>query len=467
MPDFFDPEVAASIVVHQRLARRWRGTSIWRKRIPKALIPLFDLRSRRRATSNAVGTTTLVTVCIGSEPCPALERYQRGANHVCFTDSPERLPAYWTPRPLEYWGATDQLTRKLIHQHLPRLFTSETEIIWVEPEPGSDGTPPLAVDETSTGSGRWFGDQLVARHPRTLGVAPLPVVEADAAAIVVPVHNAPDEVRRCLDAVVRTMRDKDRLIIVDDGSALPTASLCEQYTRFDRVSLLRRESGSGFPAAANAGIEQCSEPFVIVLNSDTTVPRDWIRTLLAHLQRIRHAAAVGPMSNAARFQSIPYLSTIDDARNSLPSGFDIEYVNTFLRAWSEGVAPIRVPLLNGFCMAFRRSALDEIGLFDTTGFPRGFGEENDWCRRAIRGGFDLLVATDVYVHHAKGRSYPSDEVENLKAAASRVLTERYGRASLDADLTAMRYPAALVALRADTQALWSALEGRISLRDSV
>ena len=58
-------------------------------------------------------------------------------------------------------------------------------------------------------------------------------------------------------------------------------------------------------------------------------------------------------------------------------------------------------------------------------------------------------------------------MERLKAEATRVLSVRYGRESLQRDLTAMRYPAALVALRADTQALWDAVEGRMSRSDSV
>ena len=36
-------------------------------------------------------------------------------------------------------------------------------------------------------------------------------------------------------------------------------------------------------------------------------------------------------------------------------------------------------------MYLRRAALDEVGLFDAQAFPQGYGEENDWCRRAAAG----------------------------------------------------------------------------------
>lgn len=398
------------------------------------------------------------------------------AEHICFTDRPEGVPSHWRVRPIEYWAATNELTCSWIECHLPRLVDSALPILWVDPNTGEtrdvDGvardrwielTRGDRGGDTATGSLRWFGDQAAVarrRHERSRASSTSAHSSASPASIVVPVHNAPDDVERSLSSVVRTMRPIDQLVIVDDGSASETRRICERYAELDRVDLIRRPTGSGFPAAANAGIEQCRTPCVIVLNSDTYVPRDWVSRLVAHLERHPEVAAVGPVSNAARFQSVPYLPVGEgDSRNRRPEGLDPDSLNLLLQEWSSGIGPIRVPLLNGFCLAFRRSALDDVGLFDTDAFPRGFGEENDWCQRAVRAGWDLLVATDVYVEHAKGRSYASDEVARLKTEAQRILAERYGRATLESDLTAMRYPAALVALRADLQALWERLEG--------
>ena len=415
-----------------------------------------------------------VTCRVGIRPCPALDVRLPGVRHICFTDRPEGIPSHWSIRPVEYWASSDHLTRSWVECHLRHLVGDATDVQWIDPDTaeitnvdGSGRERWLAMNrderpgETSTGSRRWFGDQTSVLFGRRA----TPVRVADerspsrAATIVVPVHDAPDDVEKCLDSVVRTMRDVDSVVIVDDGSRQETALICDRFATFERVRLIRRPEGSGFAAAANAGIASCDTPFVIVLNSDTIVPLGWSSLLAAHLENFPEVGAVGPVSNAARFQSIPHLPR-DAVDNSRPAGLDLESLNRLLRQWSAGVAPVRVPLLNGFCLAFRRSALDDVGLFDTDAFPRGFGEENDWCRRATRAGWDLLVATDVYVEHAKGRSYPSHEVGPLKAHASNVLTARYGHQVLESDLTAMRYPAALVALRADTQALWDELTKR-------
>src|SRR3712207_8814600 len=46
---------------------------------------------------------------------------------------------------------------------------------------------------------------------------------------------------------------------------------------------------------------------------------------------------------------------------------------------------------NGFCMYIRRDCLDAVGMLDEEAFPRGYGEENDFCMRATRDGWINLV----------------------------------------------------------------------------
>src|SRR5690606_14934617 len=69
------------------------------------------------------------------------------------------------------------------------------------------------------------------------------------------------------------------------------------------------------------------------------------------------------------------------------------------------------------CMAVRREVFDEMGVFDDASFPRGYGEENDFCLRAAAAGFVGAVALDTYVFHAKSRSYgPTLRAELVRAA---------------------------------------------------
>ena len=56
-------------------------------------------------------------------------------------------------------------------------------------------------------------------------------------------------------------------------------------------------------------------------------------------------------------------------------------------------------MLVGFCMAVRKSALNEIGLLDEVNFPIGTWEDNDLCHRFRRAGLRLVLSQRAYVHH--------------------------------------------------------------------
>ena len=137
----------------------------------------------------------------------------------------------------------------------------------------------------------------------------------DAAAdVVVCVHDALDDVRRCLWSVLARTRLTLHLVIVDDGSAEPTASfLADLAAREPAVSLIRRGRGepAGYPRAANAGLDRCGAPWTVLLNSDCIVPVGWLRGLIAAAER-SGASIIGPVSNAATYQSVPV--TLDGTR---------------------------------------------------------------------------------------------------------------------------------------------------------
>lgn len=467
-------------------------------------------RMLRRASARTGSKREVVcTIRLGDMPSPTRLRRRR-AFGVCFADDPDRVPANWVPMPIEYWGASDALTTAWARSHAAHLirrwkdidgdrFGSVDIVSWRDPvtlvttevgrmqaeskdanrgfrataspmrrsadwwDVNGQDTNDQAAGST-TGSLRWIGNQAVESPELTDSRRPR-------CSVVIPVHNAHEHVKRCLDSVIPTLCDGDELIVVDDGSDAETAELCRAITQRSSTTLIRHDvirhdHPCGFPGAANAGISVSTCDFVIVLNSDTMVSIDWIDRLLHPMVIDDHVAAVGPLSNNAQFQSVPFLIDDDPGVNEVPDGFDLLALNRFLARWSVGVVPVRVPLLNGFCIAMRRSVIDEIGGFDAAGFGRGFGEENDWCLRAVQAGHDLVIATDVYIHHAKGASYRSQEVVALKQQATKTLLQRFGRIRLDHDLTSMRSHAVLSAIRADTQYLWeqlaSGLDGRSS-----
>ena len=125
--------------------------------------------------------------------------------------------------------------------------------------------------------------------------------------VVVCVHNAIDDVRLCLESVVRMRLSRHQaLIIVDDGSNEATAQYLKDFSAITPgCALYRNEVAGGYPKAANQGLAASTGEFVILLNSDTVVTNGWAEKLADAVISTPGAGVVGPLSNAASYQSVP------------------------------------------------------------------------------------------------------------------------------------------------------------------
>jgi GT2 family glycosyltransferase/glycosyltransferase involved in cell wall biosynthesis/predicted nucleic acid-binding Zn-ribbon protein len=268
----------------------------------------------------------------------------------------------------------------------------------------------------------------IQRHPLANDTSPSPRDTEDLSIdVIVCVHDSLAEVRRCLDSVIPTISDHHSLIIVDDGSGDETADYLSRFAKnHDHVKLIRRETAGGYTKAANCGIEYSSAEFVILLNSDTQVPTKWLKKLVRAAYQSAEIGIVGPISNAASWQSVPEI--IDEngqlAVNEIPAGLTVEDMDRIAEANSPTQLP-RVALANGFCFGVKRAVFDSIGLFDDESFPRGYGEENDFCFRAVDAGFGIVIATDCFVFHEKSRSYSPAVRDQLAQESGAILQKKY------------------------------------------
>jgi GT2 family glycosyltransferase/glycosyltransferase involved in cell wall biosynthesis len=230
--------------------------------------------------------------------------------------------------------------------------------------------------------------------------------------VVVAIHGACDAVRRCVDSVlVRTDRPY-RLLLIDDASPQSAiATLLRSYgDRHPYVEVLSHEENRGYTATINAGCRH-ADGDVVLLNSDTEVTDGWLTKLQAVAYSRADVATVTPLSNAAGAFSVPEVN----ANLELPGWLGVSDMGALVERLSDKVRS-DVPTGNGFCMYIRRSALDRIGGFDEQGFPRGYGEENDFCMRADAAGFVHLVDDATFVYHQRSASFGDEKRELIERA---------------------------------------------------
>jgi GT2 family glycosyltransferase/glycosyltransferase involved in cell wall biosynthesis len=292
---------------------------------------------------------------------------------------------------------------------------------------------------------------------RRLGVReatapPSPAVRQATAAVVVCVHNAPEDVRRCLESLSQHPSPRSTLILIDDGSNEPTRQILGQFARANRATLIRNEKPRGYTRAANQGLRRAmsgaGHDYAVLLNSDTIVTPGWLDRIIACGESDGRIVVVGPLSNTASWQSVPEQSENGDwAANPLPADVTPAEFAALIERYAGRLYP-RMGFLNGFCLAIKRSAIRKLGYFDGRAFGRGYGEENDFCLRARRRGWELAVADDAYVYHAQSRSYSHDRRRVLCDLADRALAAKHGREPIEQGVSASRDSRVMHGIRA-------------------
>jgi GT2 family glycosyltransferase/glycosyltransferase involved in cell wall biosynthesis len=276
--------------------------------------------------------------------------------------------------------------------------------------------------------------------------------------IIICVHNALEDVQRCLASVVEHTTQPYRLVLIDDGSAPPTRDFLADFAAEHGATLFRNEKAAGYTFAANRGLRASQADFALLLNSDTVVTPRWLDRMMACAESDPRIGMVGPLSNTASWQSIPALSNGDDwAKNPLPEGMSVAEMGDWVAKVSGRIYPRRA-LLNGFCLLLRQAMLEEIGAFDEKTFGAGYGEEDDLALRARAAGWELALADDAYVYHAQSRSYTDTRRKQLSERAGERLRAKHGSLRLEKSVSACAHDRIISGIRARARIMFERRE---------
>lgn len=258
--------------------------------------------------------------------------------------------------------------------------------------------------------------------------------------VIVPIYNAFDAVVDCLDSLERHLAVGSEILLINDCSTdSRIVGLLNEYSLRPNFHIHHNPENLGYTRTVNKAIAMCRGRDVILLNSDTVVTERWIDGLRYCAYARPRVATVTALSDNAGAFSAPEMGKY----NPIPAGMNPDQFARLVTRSSEGRL-LEVPTGNGFCFYIRRKALDEIGDFDAQKFPRGYGEENDLCMRALRRGWLNIVSDKVYVFHKRSQSFQGEKAALMESGAKavhaafpeyRTLTQRFN----DAEFSYVRY----------------------------
>lgn len=214
--------------------------------------------------------------------------------------------------------------------------------------------------------------------------------------VVVCTYNGSATIRDCLDGLRLLDYPNYEVIVVDDGSTDATSAIASEYD----VKLIRT-GNNGLSHARNLGLRAATGEIVAYTDDDARPDTNWL-TYLAQAYHDDSYAAFGGPNIAPAGDGI-----IAECVSNAPGG----PVHVLL-------SDVEAEHIPGCNMSFRKSALEEVGGFDTQ--FRTAGDDVDICWRLQERGFRLGFVPAAFVwHHSRNsvRTYWKQQTGYGKAEA--------------------------------------------------
>ena len=203
----------------------------------------------------------------------------------------------------------------------------------------------------------------------------------------IPTIAAGAKLARCLDSLRQQSFREFETIIVDNSGSGAAAEIAAARG----VKLIENHANAGFGRAVNQGIEASEGEFICTLNDDAYPAPQWLESLVGACEKQQ---GVGMCASRILLRQQP--GRLDSA------GLDIYGDGTTKqrgrrRPGHASGEPSEVLIPSGCAALYRRSMLDQIGLFDGDYFL--YCEDTDLGLRGRLAGWSCLYVPAAVVQH--------------------------------------------------------------------
>jgi glycosyltransferase involved in cell wall biosynthesis len=206
--------------------------------------------------------------------------------------------------------------------------------------------------------------------------------------IIIPVYNRPEEVGELLDSLIHQTISDFEVIVVEDGSTLSCEQVCNHYQgRLDLHYFRKENSGPG--QSRNEGARQAKGTYLIILDSDVTLPPGYLQAVNEELYREPADAFGGPDRASASFTPLQKAISI-----SMTSFFTTGGIRG-------GKKKLDKFYPRSFNMGVRREVYQNLGGFS----HMRFGEDIDFSIRIYQNHYHCRLFPEAWVWHKRRTNF--------------------------------------------------------------
>jgi O-antigen biosynthesis protein len=239
--------------------------------------------------------------------------------------------------------------------------------------------------------------------------------EAATIDVIVPIYSGYEQSLNAIYCALATRKHNQtpyNVIVIDDASPdVALSSTLRQLAKDGLFELHVNAQNLGFVQTVNKGMMLNPANDVILLNADTEVYNNWLDRMVVAAHSDATISTITPLSNNAEICSYPYFVQNNQRELELPYA----QLDEIFATTNDGKI-VDVPTGVGFCMFISRASINDVGLFDVEHFGKGYGEENDFCRRAANNGWRNVALCDTFVRHIGGTSFGKSKQKRCRKA---------------------------------------------------
>ncbi len=227
--------------------------------------------------------------------------------------------------------------------------------------------------------------------------------------------NGEDDTIECLRSLDKISKNAFDLeaVVIDNGSRDVFKAEARDYRNFS-LHIVRSEENLGFAGGQNLGIKYAlskGADFVLVLNNDVMLDKEFLVNLLATFSQKNDCAVVCPKIYFAKGYEFHKDRYKDDERGKVIwyAGGVMDWKNVI--AYHKGVDKVDKGQFNkvsetefatGCCMMVKKDVFDSVGFFDEKYFL--YYEDSDFSMRAKAKGINIYFQPESVIWHLNAGS---------------------------------------------------------------
>ena len=224
--------------------------------------------------------------------------------------------------------------------------------------------------------------------------------------IIIPVYNQWDYTYSCLFSVLKNTQNVSyEVIIADDVSSDKTKDI-NKYIK--NINIIRNKKNLGFLLNCNNAAKYAKGKYLLFLNNDTNVQKDWLKYLVDLIEKDEKIGMVGSklIYPDGKLQEAGGIIWKDGSgwnygRLDDPDKPEYNYVK-------------EVDYISGAAIMIKKSLWEEIGGFDERYVPAYF-EDSDLAFEVRKKGYKVMYQPKSVVVHFEGISHGKEISEGIKA----------------------------------------------------